>query len=167
MFNENNALVIDYESDGDLLKLYIKQPSKDRIEACAQVFRFIYKNKEEYNTDILSTDFDLIVKEASKNNQAVLLNFKGFVEECIQNLKVVSPKKGLDFVSGYDFFDKLSDDDKNILKATIVFQYTLLRYLPQAIVKKELSEFYTASTLEEYQNAYMKSIEAMENSSMK
>lgn len=162
--NEKSALIVDYESDGDILKLYIPQPSQDRVSACVEVFRFIYKNKTEYDTDILRMDFDLIIKEASRGNDRVLLNFNAFLKECITGLKVVAPKQDMNFVDGEEFYKKLDKEEQNLIKAVIVFQYALLRYLPRKTIEKELSEFYTALTLEEYQIAYMKYIEAMEDS---
>lgn len=164
----DKALLVDLMlDDGGILHFYIPQPSYDRVKGCVAFFRHIFNNREELTPFTLGVDWDWIVEELSLKTPTLALNLQGVVEEALLTAKVLTDKGEEVNGTGTEIFNTLSEDQKALLKGSIAFQYALLRYVPQSIAMKELSELYTALSFAEYKKHFMQSIEAMGEKSSK
>lgn len=154
MKNLTISLPLDFE-DKETLKLYIPEPSFDRVEACLPIFRYVFQNKKLFSDPLIACkDFDYLIKP-SLDNEKVKLNFNAFLEDAIANTKIVNDYDKT-FQELYKSFD---DDNKNLYKTMLVFIFALLRYLPVKMLKKEASEFYTLLNFTDYKNSFLNSTE--------
>lgn len=160
-------LTLDFPIDNEVIKIFIPQPSADRVEGCVEVFSYVYNRIRDLPPSILAKDLNIIVKRLAQNDPAIKINFEALMQESILTMKPVSQFKGKDLLEGQELYNKLEDEDKDMFKALLVFQYALMRYAPQKIIKNELSGFVTALNFTDYKKHFLKSIEEMENQSLK
>lgn len=163
------ALLVDVEHGGDILSLYIPQPSFERVKECVDFFGYLFeKSQKRKNILRVAKDLDLIIEKVAKEEDLPNLktNIDALLQEAILQMKPLNQFDGKDLKEGQELFNSLEDETKAILKAQILFQYALLRYAPRKIAEKDLSEFYTALTFAECKEHFLKCIEEAEKLSL-
>lgn len=124
-------LTLDFPIDNEVIKIFIPEPSADRVEGCVEVFSYVYNRIRDLPPSILAKDLNIIVKRLAQNDPAIKINFEALMQESILTMKPVSQFKGKDLLEGQELYNKLEDEDKDMFKALLVFQYALMRYAPQ------------------------------------
>lgn len=160
-------LVLDFPLDDGAIKIYIPQPPADRVEGCVEVFSYVFRNLQKLPAPILAKDLEIIIKKLSKDDPSIATSFNALMQEIILTMKPVNPHEGQELLEGLALFEALDEEEQELFKAIVVFQYALMRYASQKIIKSELSEFVTALSFKDYQKHFLKSIEEMEKKSLK
>lgn len=163
------GLIIPLElEDGSELKLYVPQPQADRVEACVEFFEMLYLNADSISIEALGKDYKIKAKKIAQKikNPDLPTHLEALLQECILGIKPITTLKEASILEGIEFFSKLDDYTKDILKAMILFFTALLRYASPKTKTTSLSEFCTALSIEELREQYLKSLEETQKKSL-
>lgn len=154
--------------DGTELKIYVPQPQAERVEVCVEFFEMLYLNADTTSIEALGKDYLIKARKLATRikNPHLVTNLEALLQECILTMKPITTLKGADLVEGQALYDKLDTYTQGVLKGMILFFTALLRYASPTIKKNDLSEFYTAYSIEELRKQCLMSSEAMEKKSL-
>lgn len=167
---ESKGILVDITYKGDMLNLYIPQPSFDRVGECIDLFGYLFDNFKKFSSILrLSKDLDLIIKKVSKqeSNPQLKASVDALFQDAMLGLKALNKFEGMDLDEGIGLYNRLDKDTKAILKAQFLFTYALLRYATAEMLEEGLSEFCTALTYEEYRERFLKYTEMGQKKSLK
>ena len=168
-FDDDCKLTFPLVFRGRSLQCYVPQPDFGRTKLAIPVLRELSNRLNQFSFATYSKDFPLFFEEALKvakeqKYNDVKSHFDAWFGEIEQMSSIieVETKKTMSYA---DFKNALTTKAqqkafKEKLKAWVCFFFSLCRYFGEQMGARESEQYYTQVSLEEYESALLKSLEA-------
>lgn len=173
-FDDDCKLTFPLVFRGRSLQCYVPQPDFGRTKLAIPVLRELSNRLNQFSFATYSKDFPLFFEEALKvakeqKYNDVKSHFDAWFGEIEQMSSIieVETKKTMSYT---DFKNALTTKAqqkafKETFKAWVCFFFSLCRYFGEQMGMRESEQYYTQLSLEEYESAFLKSLEATDLSS--
>lgn len=168
-FDDDCKLTFPLVFRGRSLQCYVPQPDFGRTKLAIPVLRELSNRLNQFSFATYSKDFPLFFEEALKvakeqKYNDVKSHFDAWFGEIEQMSSIieVETKKTMSYA---DFKNALTTKAqqkafKETFKAWVCFFFSLCRYFGEQMETRESEQYYTQLSLEEYESAFLKSLEA-------
>lgn len=143
-----NFIISIVSDEGNPLTIYVPQPPEMELKSLAPLLGRIFTalQKEEVSPVVLIKDWELILEELAEKNDTIKTQVASFFERSLLGVSV--------FTEAGKKIEKLSEDETNIFKGSLLFISALYRYSIRAVLgSAEMAEYFTSLTAMEFQNS--------------